>query len=414
MEVQESISNRKELYTYFINLIDSDDDDQSNCLSFIDICERKKIKEKREEFIYLVKMIIKVSENHYRKANFFDQIERIILYFKDEIKQTFSNFEFYFLCKNNKRMLYFIFKEKIIEFDDMISSDLKNILCPYWKINYLFFLNELKSIESAKIIRKYEKELLQYEQIELDMFDEKRKIGENDSSICKLIRNDSVEEFITFINHYNLKPTKKIKPSVFETNSFLISKNEITLIQYAAFFGAIQIFRYLVMNNAVLDKSIWLYAIHSNNGELIHMIEEIGIKPEYEECMKESIKCHHNNIANYFCEMYKDTKFKNDAEMCKYSLANCNYFWIPDDIISIISQAREKNEFNFQCLGSIVTKVTIPSSVILIGKNAFSGCSYLKEVIISTSVTTIESNAFSECKSLVKIIVHKNFSEKLR
>ena len=176
------------------------------------------------------------------------------------------------------------------------------------------------------------------------------------------------------------------------------------MIEYAAFFGSTQIFKYLQLNYAPLDKNIWLYAIHSNNGDLIHILEELGIKPQYEECLKESIKCHHNNIANYIFDMYKDDD-QDDDNMIECAVKNYNYSLIPDDMTSMISKARKKNEFGFQSLGSIVERITIPSSITTIGNNAFKGCSYLKEVTIPSSVTIIESNAFSECSSLEQITI---------
>ena len=65
------------------------------------------------------------------------------------------------------------------------------------------------------------------------------------------------------------------------------------------------------MNNVKLTSSLWIYAIHSRNAELIHLLEENGIESEdktFEECLKESIKCHHNDIANYIKENCLDEK----------------------------------------------------------------------------------------------------------
>ena len=98
--------------------------------------------------------------------------------------------------------------------------------------------------------------------------------------------------------------------SIFETNPFLI-KRKASLIEYAAFFGSIQIFKYLQLNNVELTPSLWLYAIHCNNPEIIHLLEENHVIPEdksYFECYKESIKCHHNNIANYIKDNLIDEK----------------------------------------------------------------------------------------------------------
>ena len=96
-------------------------------------------------------------------------------------------------------------------------------------------------------------------------------------------------------------------PSIFETNYLLLKNKKTTLIEYSAFFGAIQIFRYLIQNKVELTPSLWLYAIHSQNAEIIHLLESNEIEPpenksmknKYEAIFIESIKCHHNSIADY-------------------------------------------------------------------------------------------------------------------
>lgn len=68
-----------------------------------------------------------------------------------------------------------------------------------------------------------------------------------------------------------------------------------------------------------MTSSLWPFAIHGKNSEIIHFLEERKIEPEnqsYKECLKESIKCHHNNIANYIYENYltnnKDDKIEDE------------------------------------------------------------------------------------------------------
>ena len=68
------------------------------------------------------------------------------------------------------------------------------------------------------------------------------------------------------------------------------------------FFGSIQICRYLMFNILELQSSLWIYVVHSRNAELIHLFEENSIQPpenKFEKCFEESIKCHHNEIAQY-------------------------------------------------------------------------------------------------------------------
>ena len=136
-----------------------------------------------------------------------------------------------------------------------------------------------------------QKEKSEHDTETITNFKEKRLIGENDGYICQLIRNDSIEEF-AYVNKTNLSLSKTtIKPSFFGTNSILIKNKEITLIEYAAFFGSIQVFQYLSLNNVDLKPSLWLYSIHSKNPDLIHLIEESDINPpnnSYKKCLEES------------------------------------------------------------------------------------------------------------------------------
>ena len=131
-------------------------------------------------------------------------------------------------------------------------------------------------------------------------------------NISEIIRRDSLNDFISYIEKYDYSLNNCIKRSIFETNLFLIKRPNPTLIEYAAFFGSIQIFNKLLMNGATFEPSILLCAIHSQNIELIHMLEEHFVDKKddfYEKCFYESIKSHHNEIANYFmCNFVQDEK----------------------------------------------------------------------------------------------------------
>ena len=88
-----------------------------------------------------------------------------------------------------------------------------------------------------------------------------------------------------------------------------------------------------------MNPSLWLYSIHGNNPEMIHFLEENKVIPKdksYEECLKESIKCHHNEIAIYI----QDNLIINYKEIPKrcftqsfisYSFEYYNYYFIPEE-----------------------------------------------------------------------------------
>ena len=89
-------------------------------------------------------------------------------------------------------------------------------------------------------------------------FEINRKIGVNESIICKFIRNDLIEEFIVHVNKTNIPLNSTINQSIYEITQFLLDKTP-TLIEYAAFFGSIQILQYLLFNGVELKPSIWLF-----------------------------------------------------------------------------------------------------------------------------------------------------------
>lgn len=73
---------------------------------------------------------------------------------------------------------------------------------------------------------------------------------------------------------------------------FPLINQEVTLIEYASFFGPVQIFKYLYQNGVEKTPLLWIYSIHGDNAELIRILEDHEIKPEdktFESCNEESI-----------------------------------------------------------------------------------------------------------------------------
>ena len=167
----------------------------------------------------------------------------------------------------------------------------------------------------------------------------------------KFIQKDSIDEFISLVSQTDYRLSSKATSSIYETNLLLI-ENRASLIEYATFFGSIQIFKYLYKNKVELSPSLWLYAIHGIDEELIHIIEDIHLsyeevndKSENEEnknennesendkveennkksiypLLKEAIKCHHNDVANYIINNYIP-----DAKLVPLCLKYVNFFF---------------------------------------------------------------------------------------
>ena len=252
------------------------------------------------KLIEIFHLIESIANNCYKYPNFYDKIEKLILYFLDDIKEIFSTNEIFDIFSSNKRILLFLFQEGIIKVNSHILTKAKAMPSYY---SYL---------KKAAIAQE-----------EFEKYDKKRKIGENDCDICRLIQNDSIVDFIKLVNQENINLNSLIPESIFETNPFLVDKRP-TLIEYAAFFGSIQIIQYMALNNVKLTSSLWIYSIHSNNPELINYLESNDVKPpnnSYEECLIESIKCFWSDLTEYF----NDNKQIDTFELFKRTIQYHNY-----------------------------------------------------------------------------------------
>ena len=318
MEKIEYLTKMKQTQEDILGFLE--DDTNLDYQEFFENINLQNIKENPKKLKEYLHLISNISNHHFRTPHLIQKVEKILDFLKDDIKQSFSNFNIFNIFKDNKRILLYLLEEEIIKIDKYIVLTMTN--STYEKAHYYeYFFPELISFLKSEPIEKTE------------LFEKNRRIGENDDYISKLIQNDSVEEFITYVNQANLSLTSEIKDSIFETNPFL-NKNRPTFLEYSAFYGSIQIFQFLYMNKVKLTPSIWSYAIHGKNPDMIHMLEESEIKLDYKECFIESIKCHHNDIANYVETNFLQIDPKEDKGIAMNILSHFNFGYFKHVITS--------------------------------------------------------------------------------
>ena len=302
-----------------------DDENNQTFESLTKLMNEQKITENKDDFKLFLHLLCKISNNHHRTPYFFNKICDILKTIQADIKKNYSNFEIFDIFKENKLVLFLLFEEKIIIPEKAISLIITNE--KYTKLFYpQYFYPEFNSFYSDSLINEIKSSNPEIDS-DLNEFNEKRKIGENDSHICNLIRNDSIEDFISLVNRSNISISSTLKSSIFETNPFLLNGVQ-TLIGYTIFFGSIQIFNYLRMNDVQLNTYLWLHLIHSQNPEIIHFFEENKIEPRknyYIKCYKEAIKCHHLDIMNYIKENYYEKDETSDFSLFLISIKNYNF-----------------------------------------------------------------------------------------
>lgn len=146
--------------------------------------------------------------------------------------------------------------------------------------------------------------------------------GNNENQIAVLIRNDDLDNFIKFVSQNSkFNFNSKIPFSIYDREPIL---QDCTLIQYAAFYSSIKIFKYLLVQKAELKETIYNYAFVGGDLELIHLCEDSLIsnsnsdnkntvprrlafflnreEPKYYDT---SIMYHHNDILKWVLETKK-------------------------------------------------------------------------------------------------------------
>ena len=262
-QIYQFVEKMKLIQESLIDFIDKETFEDGDFDTFVNFLKSQENYNSREELSALLHIIVQLSNNHYRVPSFFAKIERILTFLISDIQQNFHDCELFYIFQSNKCLLLFLFEQKLLIPNKNIS-DIFLYSTKYKEKCYpQYFLPEFKSFFIGE---------LSEEDLHKEISNESRKKGENDSLIAYYIQNDLIENFIIYINQYNTSLESIIKPSIYETNSFLFSKSP-TLIEYAAFYGSIQIFQYILKNGVQMNSNLWLYSIHGRNPEIISILE---------------------------------------------------------------------------------------------------------------------------------------------
>ena len=101
---------KKSIYSSLLTFLENEDDkNDENYDNLIKCIEKQKIVKKCEKLKNFLYLISKVSNNHYRVANLFDKIKRILIFLKSDIKRKLKNTELFYIFVSNKLILLFLF-----------------------------------------------------------------------------------------------------------------------------------------------------------------------------------------------------------------------------------------------------------------------------------------------------------------
>ena len=360
----------KSIQSSLLEFLEEESDGEDKYKNFINLVSTQQIIKEEHEFKALLQLINSIANNHHRVPNFISKVERVLRHFKQDLQKYFSNSEIFKIFKDNKRILLFLLEEKLMIMDEYIFSIItksfyvRKNYCEYFQPEIKPFLTEEniekygsknKSLKDAEFIKRMNKEVE-------ENFYEKRREGLNDDYLCELIRNNEIQEFIRFTEQRNLSLEICIKKSIFETNRLLTDKSDIKLIEYASFYGSNDIIKYMEKKGVELTSSMWIYAIHSCNAELIKYLEDNHVSPpenKYERILRESVKCHHNDISNFIIDnlmkeedLQYDIEYKYYDNLYKYAVESHNYCFFPANM-------KYENMFLYLCEFNYYTLVKL-------------------------------------------------------
>ena len=239
--IEEYLNQMKLIQNAFLRLLNTEKDQEDESQKLILLLNSYEICDDCHKLRSFLHLISKIYNNYKHQSHFYDFFEKIILYYKEKIQQYYSNGDIFTIFKGNKKILLFLLKSNILTIDNFVLSEMDR------KGYSFYFLPEIKNFfeqndeRYKNFLYNSHKQDIQKEIPE--NFEENREKGENHSYLCELIRNDSVDEFIAYVNQKSISLSSKISDSIYETHSFLVKNKNIQLIEYAAFFGSIQIFQ---------------------------------------------------------------------------------------------------------------------------------------------------------------------------
>lgn len=300
MDIGKYLEEMKDFQRNLFDYLSEKDVTEENFEKLIKILKNQFNSQNKEQIKEILFLILHASINIYRFPGFFDRIDQLLEKIKEDLYRLFTHEEICIFFESNRRILLFFIKDDKSFYQSMVQ-------------NKLFKANISLDIET----------LMKHQQS-----------GENETQICKLIRGDCYDDFIIYVNQTNTPLSAVIETSEFETNSFLI-ENQPTLIEYAAFYGSHQIFQFLRISGVEMTGNIWLYAMHGNNGEIIHSLEENGIHPadtSYRECLEMSVRFNSEDISSYIqSNLLKNVNDKNFLYF-PYNFQYRNYCLFPETV----------------------------------------------------------------------------------
>lgn len=275
-----------------------------------------------------------------------------------KLPQNIFSSDDYILNFTNKFFIYQLYKVGLVKINSIYSQSLNDE-------SYLtYFYPEIKEqYNESPTYYKYSFSLIKKsidslgykftdtdEKSYLEKFTELRSNGKNPDPIALAIRDDDIERLQNLLYQTNTLPNQVVHKSIFERFVF-INIQSLTLIEFAAFFGSIQCFKFLYNQISELPETVATFAAAGGNYDIIHLCEKREIDFNHESLVV-SIRFFRSELSTYFEENFNIKKSMDEVSksIIYYnlrSLIDC------EEVIRADPNKLDSNGYNILSLASI-------------------------------------------------------------
>lgn len=222
----------------------------------------------------------------------------LLVALKPYICQSISEDEFLFIISNNYFILR-LYQEKAITQQQFLLK-LQSIPSDKWLYFHDIIQKDFPSEYEQK--RQFFEPFLTPEF--LSTFEDCRKKGLNNHPVALAIRYDDLLQLQSIISSTNLSIEAKVPLSIFErVPLFTTFSKGVPLIEYAAYYGSINCFKFLLMSGSELKDDLFSFAIFGGNYDIIHILEDHHAPISL--ALRTSICIHQNELTDYFRDSHE-------------------------------------------------------------------------------------------------------------
>lgn len=175
--------------------------------------------------------------------------------------------------------------------------------------------NQELSNDEALFIQKYEPIVESHKFIHKKSSSEIQIQSNEIQKITNFIKNDDLDSFQEYLSNTNTNLQAKIKFQEFNKIDSIYLDKEISLIEYSAYQGSLQIFKFLwiQLDKSVKNSKLPLFSVVGGNYEIIHLVESEKNFVFDLECLITSIELHYYDITEYLMSI-KELNFPFESE----------------------------------------------------------------------------------------------------